>query len=414
MGAVRSFDILSLQIFGIIPAFLYIFFGLCKKISLAAYKINKKQITPFPFLIFVYLLCYIFIYFFINDDGLSVAKYVYAFILIVNFIFWHTMLNDNFYLCKKKLFYKDFFTSLYIAFFFRMIFDTYNCQFQIGGFYASVKHNPFLITSLDSPFLAGVCAIISIAYLVQIIPSISKKITKKYTRKFSLCCLILLLISASFLLLINRLGPMIGFVIALVVMPFIKAFNKIKTTNILLMSFIFIPLMWEIYLGHIFLRLSETKLFNLIVYGKSSISFIEASGRIEIWKIGLEYLSNFQIKSLFGYGRFTSLFGGSETLITHMHNTYLQIFIEIGLIGVIIVFVMFLLSSNKLSSIVKISFHRSEIKALYGIFLFIIVTLTTESLLIMAHLTHIFVVSILLIIHNEYCILNIKNKRSGL
>lgn len=267
-------------------------------------------------------------------------------------------------------------------------------EFSIGGHYNlgdqfSKFTIPFISSTIEPPLLSTITITVGLFFIFTI-----KDRDQSDLPNF----VIYLLFGLALLeiLLINRRGPMLSLLSVIIIFYSRNYLSKIKFLYFFPLI-VFIPLIWPIVIDYV-LVFFENDFVKMFIARTDVENVMSATGRTYNWLVVLQYasLSQWNADYLFGIGNLPEL----EVLghYGHAHNSILQLFVQTGLVGVILNSILIIMSVNSVQSI--IFFKKDKRFLILLLLFFLIIALTpTESLFMAVFFTHILFINIILLLN---------------
>ena len=372
----------SFRIILFLPVILYVVFKV--KEVLALYNTLKGKEKSIILVLLIY--CIMHIRTAIIANGSLFYVLTIGIILFSHIFFWMIIIQKIKIIDDFNFILKSFIKGLIVCFFI-IVFIPMNIlgKFEIGGHYnlgdiLSHVKAPFISSTIEAPLF---CSIIILFCLVFLFRKTNPDRRKNHLK--IVFVLFLLFCATLETLLINRRGPMVALFLTIFLFIARKYFLKTKIIYILPLVML-LPLVWSFLVFYVvdFFELGIVKLF---VARTDVLNIMSATGRINNWLIALEHLSRFQFNAdyILGIGNLIQYLKLGP--YGHAHNSFLEQFIQTGLLGVLLNTIIILFGLNA----IRLIFRGSDNYYLLFIsltFLLIILLTPTESLFMGIYFTH--------------------------
>ena len=382
----------SARILGFVPAGLYL-----------AYRTGQAILRPGPvflsrrmrrskvFLVFLYIAAYCLLYLVTRQTGGPLSSgavfgYAYAAVLLIHATFWYNIFFDPVYRNDRMKLVRDTLGGIVVTFLVLGFLPAVSVgELRPGGLYDVRDRVPFFITSLDTPLLAAIAGLISWA-------GIQRMWQKRQSSGVGQIVLGLVVFALALytLVLYSRRGPLFGFVVVFMAMLFVPILSRLRLSYGLL-SLGAAPFLWS-YAVQILTFLTQNEVVTSLVARNRIHTYETATGRLGAWEKIIDVIANVRLQHLWGYGESALLLGYG--VISHAHNTYLQLFYETGLIGLVPALILIFSTLGDLNEMVREQKQSAEMLALWSIFVLLIVVSATESLMRNIFISHLIIIQI--------------------
>lgn len=287
-----------------------------------------------------------------------------AIVILVSNISIKNKVNYNI----QRLFWSLFICSLTV-----LLFNIYYGDLSGAGLY-NIDSLPFFVSTLDSPFLIYLTALIALSLPGE----------KNYHYK-----LVILLI----VFLISYLFGRRSVLIAVIITLFVQHFNLLnrRTLYYLLSLSIMVAIFWPI-ISQILLYVTDFDVLKNVLVRNDPEEILTATNRSFIWFNSFINMISLDKNLLFGYGvnlpESLFSFGSKSIELTHLHNSLIQLFHERGII-ILSIFV---------GLTIKVINSTSNNSTSQSILSFIFIVSAVESLYRDIYFTHLIVIVIYTII----------------
>ncbi|WP_128548356.1 O-antigen ligase family protein [Larkinella soli] len=259
--------------------------------------------------------CLFITYFFkenkLNSGALNFAVFALH-ILVVNYC-----LFDNMAAIKKTFFYLMVFLSIFLVFIPHYLVTQ---SVEFGSFYNLLGEEIIFNGTIEAPSIVTICLILSFYYF--------------RTSKHKAFCIAIFFFSIFQLLLFSRRGLIFSSFIAIGYFIYLQKSNK-KINLYWQLVLMFIPFFWD-SISMLLLTLNNNELFSTLIARNEAEDYATATGRIIAWQRIINIFTSLDVSYFFGYwGDLPdSWFGESDEgdRYMHVHNTFLQLFVEGGYI----------------------------------------------------------------------------------
>lgn len=386
----------SARIVGFVPAGLYLAYRTGQAILRSRPVFLSKRVWGSKnILVFFYVAAYCLLYLMTRMTGGPLSSgavfgYAYAAVLFIHVSFWYNIFSDPVYRGDYMKLVRDILGGIVITFLVLGFLPAVSVgELQPGGLYhVRGDQVPFFITSLDTPLLAAIAGLISWA-----------GVQRTWERRKSsggvriALGLLAFALAVYTLVLYSRRGPLFGFVIAFVAMLLVSLLSRLRLSYGVL-SLGAIPFLWT-YAVEILIYLTQNEVVASVLARNTAEAYRTATGRLGAWEQIIEVIANVRLQHLWGYGESALLLGYG--VISHAHNTYLQLFYETGLIGLVPALFLILSTLGNFNEMVRKQERSAEILSLWAIFVLLIVVSSTESLMKEVYLGHLLLTQMFII-----------------
>lgn len=395
-----AIGVTSAQIIGFVPPALYLSYRIGKSVVRSKPKVVRGKIWSSKItLVFVYIAAYSILYLTTRMIGGPVSReatygYTYATIIFIHAFFWYNIYYDKVYYKKSVKLVRDALRGIIFTFIvFGFLPAASAGEFEPGAFRELRDKIPFFISSLDTPLLASTAGIIAWSSIqrrwkTDVTNSTSKVLVRVFILALSLLTLVMY----------SRRGPMFAFILAIASSIFVRIISKMKVYYSVL-SLAFVPIFWD-DLAEIIIYLTQNEYASYFIAKNTAKSYETATNRIVVWSDMIDVISDVRIQHLWGYGDTSEILGFG--ILSHAHNTYLQLFYETGIIGLFSALFLIISTMSNLNDMVYESDSSAEILSLWSILLMLIIVSSVESLMREIFLTHLIMLIIFIVSHHVY------------
>jgi len=390
----------SVRVLGFFPSVLYLVYRVGKAILRPGAVFISQYVWGSKFTwVFIYVGSYCILYLLTRMaggplGGEPIFGYSYTGALVVHVAFWYNIPSDLTYTGNNIKLLRDLAWGVVFTFVLLCFLPAIAVgKIQPGGLYGIREEVPFFMSTLDTPLMAAIAGVIGWAGIQR---SWNTERRSGGQLKSLVIGILAFAMSIFALVLYSRRGPFFGFVIALLSTMGVKFLSRLKIEYGIL-TIIAIPFVWS-YAGDVLIFITQNEFVSSFVARNTAETYNTATGRIEAWSKITDIISNVRIQHLWGYGDSTEILG--HGLLSHAHNTFLQLFYETGLMGLVPLLILITSSFAKLNELVNRLKGSAEVLALWSIFILLIVVSTVESLMREILFTHLLVLQIFVIVHH--------------
>ncbi|MEX2375911.1 MAG: hypothetical protein WD942_10075 [Dehalococcoidia bacterium] len=320
---------------GFIPPALYVTVRFARAALARQLRFRRGTLDPGIALAYAYVITYSVLYFPRSSAGLATLGTTPT--LLVHVLFWHLVYTSRIYAGDRARYIQDVVVALSAGFLFGLANAVIFTGFTLaaGAVHDLAVLSPFVRSDLDVPALALVPIAVTISTL------------RRSTRKLFLHGVVpsartglLTLLSVFALWLYARRGPILC--VPLIALLGLASNSLRRKALVTMLAIPFLPLLWQ-PVSSVLLRISQTEFVRAVLVRNSPEDYLTATGRLDHWLLGFEFLRDFRPTHLIGYG-------GAPRYLTlgdnaHMHNAVLDVFFDAGLLSlglaILLVFVTF-------------------------------------------------------------------------
>ena len=390
----------SMRVLGFFPAVLYLVYRVGKITLRSEAVFISRYVWGSKFTwVFIYVGSYCILYLLTRMaggplGGEPIFGFSYAGALVVHVAFWYNIPSDPTYLSNNIKLLRDLARGIVFTFVLLCFLPAIAVgKIQPGGLYGIREEVPFFMSTLDTPLIAAIAGIIGWAGVQR---SWNAERQSGDQMKSSVIGILVFTMSIFALVLYSRRGPFFGFVIALLSTMGARFLSRLKI-EYGIFAIIAVPFVWS-YAVDVLIFTTQNELVSSFVARNTAETYKTATGRIEAWSKITDIISNVRIQHLWGYGDSTEILG--HGLLSHAHNTYLQLFYETGLMGLLPLLILITSSFAKLNELVNRLKESAEILAVWGTFILLIVVSTVESLMREIFFPHLLVLQLFVVVHH--------------
>lgn len=382
----------SLRVILFLPVILYDVFNI--KEVLVFYKTLKGKERLIIIILLIY--CILHIRTAIIANGSLFYVLTIGIVLFSHIFFW-MIINQKIKIIDDFNFILKGFIKGLIVCFFIIVFIPMNIlgKFEIGGHYnlgdiLSHVTVPFISSTIEAPLFCSIIILFCFIFFIK------RKKVQEHRDYFNIVFILFLLLCALLeMLLINRRGPMLALFATIIL--YISKKYLLKTKIIYFLPLVMLlPLVWSFLVFYLvdFFELGIVKLF---VARTDVLNIMSATGRVNNWLIALEHLSKFQFNAdyILGIGNLVQYLKLGP--YGHAHNSFLEQFIQTGLLGVLLNTILMLFGL----SVTRLIFRESDNYYLTFIsltFLLLILLTPTESLFMGIYFTHLLFLNLVILL----------------
>ena len=294
-------------------------------------------------LLYSYIIIYSLLYFPRSTSSVTGAITLTP-ILLVHTLFWDFLFTSNIYKKNLNKFFFDLFLSFLIGMIFLFLSSLNFTNFSIvpGSIHNIAEEWIMVSSDLDVPIML----LIVFSFIIM---QFKVKKSKEMIIIPRIAILGIVILSIFMFWLYSRRGPIIAL---LGIVSFIFLPQKYRTRVFILFFFFpFIPMFWDIF-SNFLLEISQTDIVSSFLARNNADDYLTATGRMVDWVRGIEFLLNFDVKHLIGYG------GPTWFVVTegrdHMHNVILTLIFDSGLITLFLFISLYMILLKRILSILDI------------------------------------------------------------
>jgi hypothetical protein len=325
--------------------------------------------------------------------------------VLIHTLFWILAYTAPEYQSVRRRFFNDLWVGITAAFAVGLVY----AQSLTGFTWApGVVHNlaettPFIRSDLDVPMMAGILGAIGFVYLLQrrrLAPATGANSLVKYPSRIYGAALVVLCILGA--LVYGRRTPLFGAIISSVIL--LLASRKALRVIPLLLLFPLIPLFWG-SIGKLLLPLTQNELVRSVFVRNDPESYLTASNRLTTWVRSLDFIMDARISHVWGYGvvprhMFPPL--AEWQSVTHVHNAFMQLFFEGGLLSLGLAVILLVYCYRQLRVLILYGNYRGDALTLLSVFIVWLVLAGVEPMLRGAAAGHLLFLLLCTVVANLY------------
>jgi len=359
--------------------------------------VSGSRSLAFPL---AYVLLYSTLYFPRFESG-TVAMFNAA-TLIIHALFWHTAYSASVYRERRRRFFQDVWASVAVAFIAGFLYAQSYIGFNLtpGAVHNLAERAPLVRSDLDIPLFALMVGILGSVHLwrrKRLVPSLR---TVTWIRYPSVAAGLALVMFCLFgLLMYGRRTPLFAFlvVIGVVALPTRWGLRSLYA----FLAFPLIPMFWNAIVP-ILVLFTQNPVANAILTRNTLESYLTATNRLAVWVKSISYIADLRVQHLWGYGGAPPAVLESRTEWSHVHNAYMQMVFDAGLITLALAVILMLRMYRQLSVLVQVGSYRGDALALFGAFIGWLLLSGVEPALRSVSAIHLFFILLVSCVGNLY------------
>lgn len=348
----------------LVPAGLYVA-GCLLTAAISASEIGARGRRPWPGLVLALLafsLVYSGLYFPRAFSGLVALGSIAA--LPVHVLFWHLAYHSPPYTRWRERFFKDLWIGLFAAFGFGLVnaLGAVGWRIEPGAVHDLDRSSAFVRSDLDVPLLAVALAVWAATFTVfrrRVRDGTGDEV--RWVPRSTAGIVGVLAILA--LILYARRAPMLalGGAIALLAAPTTLG-SRMYYAAALLPA---IPLAWGTAVK-ILIAVTQNPVANALIARNDLESYVTATNRLATWIRSLDFITDFRLSHIWGYGTPPGYLLPPGLGWLHVHNAFMELFFEAGLLALAIAVLILLATFRRLGWLLRSRRQIGRVLPIFG------------------------------------------------
>ncbi len=286
--------------------------------------------------------------------------------LVVHVLFWHFVYNARTYSQDRHTFFKDLWWGVAAGF----GVGAAGAVAHVGSFQPGAVHNlaeeaAFVRSDLDVPLLGVAVGTIGAVFLFR---AEDVREAARWSRRGGAPSRWTgaLLLAAAFggLFVYSRRTPL--FALLAICGLFILPKAPAKRLFSVALLFPFVPVVWD-YVAIILVTVTQNPVFDALLARNDVETYLTATNRILAWQRSFEFLANVRFQHFLGFGNVPASILPLDW--THVHNAFLQLIFEAGVIVFALGVYLIVATYRRLMNLVGSARVGGHALVLYGLFI---------------------------------------------
>ncbi len=315
-----------------------------------------------PVLVLLYAVAYSALYFPRATSGINAASGVG--VVVVHAVFWHLVFHAPVYRgARRKVFFNDMLLGVFAATIVGAAgaLSFVGWSFTPGSVHDLAGKAPFVRSDLDVPLLAQVLGTWGAAVLFVRRERRRQAPSSEAGLPSRMLGIVLIGWCVALLVLYSRRTPLFAVLAtaALVFAP-TRVVRRLAYGAVLIPM---VPLFWDRVVA-VALPLTQNSVVNAVLARNDASDYLTANSRLDLWTRSIRFLTRPDPHHLIGYGGAPRELHASWS--DHMHNAYIQLALDAGLILLLAVIVLLVVSFRSLAATISSgegAYHAHAVRA---------------------------------------------------
>ena len=404
IGASTLSDQVFLRGLPLMPAAVYVVMRLSSGV-LVGDRVRWKVSDGLTIAAFAYVVAYSVLYFPRAFSGTLAIGTLPT--LVIHLLFWHLAYSDPVYRHDRRRFFRDLWGGVFGGFVVGFLLTLQHTGFLLrpGTIHNLSREGTFVRSDLDVPMLAVGVTLMGIVWVF-----FAGRMRRAVARAGGLggvvnrraVGVICLLIGVSSLYLYSRRAPMLavlGSTFLLLLPP--RVGRRVVYAAVLIPL---VPVVWDI-VAQILVLVTQNDVVDAIVARNDIRSYETATNRLAVWLRALAFIAEVRPQHLWGYGGAPAFILAGSMDWQHVHNAFLQLFFDAGLIVLMTAVGLLVWSYYRLNRMMEAGWYPHEVLLIFGYLTAWLVIGAVEPALraySVVHMVFLMLVSVTANVYREY------------